>query len=374
MFQIQGKQSLPVSLPKTHEHERHLRLTSSAACAFLRSKNAGIAFSKDSQHFAAHANHPGLRVTSAETALTGPSTSISNTGWEEFSERVSGEWDGFGADFTVEGKPVELPESVVPEAYREWEVKVFDWQTQCPTLANFNHGVPYFMYKAIKLLPTVGCEADAATRDSVQERIITPPHHSAFAYQSSGCYVSVWPISNDKFKSANEVLELEHCLIDPRDKESRVRVIQVLGFNDSEFRLLNIKVFSEQWYGPFRNGDQLGGCAISNYAFATTQPLSGSMVTRSWQGVGVVATFHNPQHMIQQLGDESLRKSIRDEGDLILLPKNLWCSIKRGENKETDCEVGWLLDQGQAITSKCTFSSALEVKEITIAVETASSV
>ncbi|XP_073277749.1 uncharacterized protein [Primulina huaijiensis] len=376
MFQIQGKQSLPVSLPKTHEQERHLRLSSSAAaaCAFRRSKNAGISFSKDAQIFMASANHPGLRVTSAETILTSPSTSIINTGWSEFSERVSGEWDGFRADFTVEGKPVELPESVVPEAYREWEVKVFDWQTQCPTLAHFNHGVPYFMYKAIKLLPTVGCEADAATRYSVQERIVTPPHHSAFAYQSSGCYVSVWPISKDEIKSVNEVLELEHCLIDPRDKESRVRVIQDLRFNNSELRLQDIKVFVEQWYGPFRNGDQLGGCAISNYAFATTQPLSGSKVTGSWQGVGAIAAFHNSQKMIQQLGDEYVCKSIRDEGDLILLPKNIWCSIKRGENKETCCEVGWLLDQGQAITSKCTFSSAAEVMEIAIAVETATSV
>ncbi|KZV51219.1 hypothetical protein F511_16109 [Dorcoceras hygrometricum] len=374
IFQIQGKQSLPVSLPNTHEQERHLRLYSSgaAACTFRRSKNAGFSFSKDAQIFAAPANLPGPRVTSAETTLACPSTIVTNAGWAEFSERVSGEWDGFGADFTLEGEPVELPESVVPEAYREWEVKVFDWQTQCPTLAHFNHGVPYFMYKAIKLLPTVGCEADAATRHSVQERMLTLSHHPSFAYKYSGCYVSVWPIFNE-IKNANEVLELEHCLIDPRDKESRVRVIQVLGLNDSELKLQNIKVFVEQWYGPFRNGDQLGGCAISNYAFATTQPLSGSKVTGSWQGVGAIASFHDFQNMIQQLEDEYVYKSIRDVGDLILLPKNLWCSIKRGENKETDCEVGWLLDHGQAITSKCTFSSAAEVKEIVIAVETATS-
>jgi hypothetical protein len=47
-----------------------------------------------------------------------------NTEWVEFAKRVSGEWDGYGADFTIDGKPVELPELVVPEAYREWGVQV----------------------------------------------------------------------------------------------------------------------------------------------------------------------------------------------------------------------------------------------------------
>lgn len=89
------------------------------------------------------------------------STAVSSK-WMEFATNVSGEWDGYGADFSSEGEPIELPEQVVPEAFREWEVKVFDWQTQCPTLAQ-PHDFTLF-YKLIKLLPTVGCEADAATR------------------------------------------------------------------------------------------------------------------------------------------------------------------------------------------------------------------
>ncbi|TQD95178.1 hypothetical protein C1H46_019201 [Malus baccata] len=75
---------------------------------------------------------------------------------------VFGEWDGHGADFTREGCPIRLPENVVPAAYREWEVKVFDWQTQCPTLANPDEHT--LLYKNIELLPAVGCESDAATR------------------------------------------------------------------------------------------------------------------------------------------------------------------------------------------------------------------
>ncbi|KAK4424000.1 hypothetical protein Salat_1593400 [Sesamum alatum] len=296
------------------------------------------------------------------------------TSWAEFAENVSGEWDGFGADFTVQGKPIELPESVVPEAYREWEVKVFDWQTQCPTLAQSHNNGPSLMYKTIKLLPTVGCEADAATRYSIHERNITAAHQSAFAYQSTGCYVALWPVVN-QIDSANKSMELEHCLIDPTDKESRVRIIQVLELQESELKLKSIRVFVEQWYGPFRNGDQLGGCAIRDSAFAATQPLKASQVSGVWQGLTAVAgSFNTRQNMIQQLGDECVRKSIRDEADLILLPKQLWCSLKKMEDKETCCEVGWLLGEGRAVTSKCTFSSTAELKEIAIASETATSV
>lgn len=158
------------------------------------------------------------------------SENINLKGWSEFAKNVSGEWDGFGAEFSKQGEPIELPESVVPEAYREWEVKVFDWQTQCPTLAHDDDAFS-FMYKFIRLLPTVGCEADAATRYSIDERNISDANVSAFAYQSTGCYVVAWSNNSNGNNNAAPCLswELEHCLIDPRDKESRVRIVQVRG-------------------------------------------------------------------------------------------------------------------------------------------------
>lgn len=198
---------------------------------------------------------------------------------------MSGEWDGFGADFSVDGSPVELPESVVPEAYREWEVKVYDWQTQCPTLAET--GGNAMIYKNIQLLPTVGCEADAATHYSIDERNIGGVDNkvSAFAYQSSGCYFAVWPVGD------NGMWELEHCLINPRDRESRVRIIQVVHVDGTKFVLKNVSVFCEQWYGPFRNGDQLGGCSIRDSAFASTAATKASDVAGLWQGPNAVASF-----------------------------------------------------------------------------------
>ncbi|XP_022763813.1 uncharacterized protein LOC111309150 isoform X2 [Durio zibethinus] len=286
----------------------------------------------------------------------------------KFARNVSGEWDGFGADFSIEGTPIELPESVVPEAYREWEVKVYDWQTQCPTLAEPGENV--MTYKNIKLLPTVGCEADAATRYSVDERNIGGVDNkvSAFAYKSSGCYTAVWPVADN---GTLKLWELEHCLINPRDKESRVRIFQVVGVDGTKFVLQNIRVFCEQWYGPFRNGDQLGGCAIRDSAFASMAATKASDVVGVWEGPNAVADFHGSgDNFLQELKDNGVLKSIRDDSNLILLPKQLWCSLKEREEGETCSEVAWLFDQGCAITSRCSFSSEGKLKEVSIAQET----
>lgn len=308
---------------------------------------------------------PLANTTSASDVLISATPIDSSTAWSEFARNVSGEWDGFGADFTPQGCPIELPESVVPEAYREWEVKVFDWQTQCPTLAQTDH--PVLAYKTIKLLPTVGCEADAATRHSIDERFVggSDGQVSAFAYQSNGSYVAVWP-------TGDNTLELEHCLINPKDRESRVRVIQVVRIADARVQLEGIQVFCEQWYGPFRNGDQLGGCAIRDSAFAATAALETSQVTGIWEGPNAVASFDATQSdLFQELLDESVLKSVREGSDLILLPKQLWCSVKEIKDGGSCCEVGWVFEQGCAVTSACSFSSNAKLKEICIARQTA---
>ncbi|OMO57347.1 hypothetical protein CCACVL1_25816 [Corchorus capsularis] len=160
------------------------------------------------------------------------------------------------------------------------------------------------IYKNIKLLPTVGCEADAATQYSIDERNIGGVDNkvSAFAYQSSGCYAAIWPVAES---STHEVWELEHCLINPRDKESRVRIIQVVRTNIGiEFVLQNIRVFCEQWYGPFRNGDQLGGCAIRDSVFASTAATKASDVIGVWQGQNVVANFDGSGNALRHNFDE----------------------------------------------------------------------
>ncbi|XP_010526543.1 PREDICTED: uncharacterized protein LOC104804081 [Tarenaya hassleriana] len=319
------------------------------------------------------------RTSVPDTAQIQSSTALNP--WSEFAGNVSGEWDGFGAEFSSEGQPIELPESVVPEAYREWEVKVFDWQTQCPTLAQPLEP-PTMVYKSIKLLPTVGCEADAATRHSIDERTIGGGgadsdncfSASAFGYSDTGSYVAVWPLENDNDNN-NNLLEVEHCLINPNDKESRVRIYQVVRLVETRMVLQGIKVFREQWDGPFRNGDQLGGCAIRDTGFASTPTTPASEVVGAWTGLHSAAAIDafDSSCSIQQVRDKKGMESVRDERDIVLLPKGLWCSLKENSASETVSAVGWLYEQGRAVTSRCVFSCDSKLKEISIGKETAES-
>jgi len=45
--------------------------------------------------------------------------------------KTTGEWEGVTASFNADGSPQQLPERFVPDAYREWGVELFDWQSQC---------------------------------------------------------------------------------------------------------------------------------------------------------------------------------------------------------------------------------------------------
>ena len=104
----------------------------------------------------------------------------------------AGEWEGVVVTFDADGKAQPLPDRYVPEAYRDWGVELFDWQSQCSSTcsrpaAGGGAAAPatspsaaaadpqhqphhqqatrpagrrlYHLCK--RLMPTVGCEADA---------------------------------------------------------------------------------------------------------------------------------------------------------------------------------------------------------------------
>uniref|UniRef100_A0ACD5TTA4 Uncharacterized protein n=1 Tax=Avena sativa TaxID=4498 RepID=A0ACD5TTA4_AVESA len=313
-------------------------------------------------------------VSPVTTVGTDGSTGAHSDKWAAFAALVSGEWDGFGAEFTVAGDPVELPPNVVPDAFRDWGVEVFDWQTQCPTLAD--PATPCALhYRLVRLLPTVGCEADAATVHTSHQRHASSA--SAFAYggAAGGSYVAAWP------KGPATVLEVEHCVVRPDNEEVRVRVVQTVALGKDEARLRGLKVFSEQRYGPYRNGDQLGGCALRESAFAAGERLAVSEVVGRWESTAAsVARFSgamNPDtgKFAGLEPDDEPRRTARDEagGVVTLLPKQLWSSFKvNDDDSEVVCEVGWVLGNGRAVTSTCVLSKDGDVKEITTAYETKS--
>ncbi|XP_062209733.1 uncharacterized protein LOC133911491 [Phragmites australis] len=323
-----------------------------------------------SRRFTKSSARSGLRVVSPETSTTAATDAATagaqsdSTKWAEFAARVSGEWDGFEADFTDTGDPVELPENVVPEAYREWGVQVFDWQTQCPTLGDPAARCALH-YRLVRLLPTVGCEADAATVHTSHQRHASSA--SAFGYAGTGSYIAAWP------KGPAPVLEVEHCIVRPDSREVRVRVVQTVALG-KEARLRGVKVFSEQWYGPFRNGEQLGGCAIRETAFAAGEKLDVSEVLGQWESTDAAAARFSDEldaetGKFAELSPDEPSKLLRDTDGVVTLPKQLWSVFKEHGDGEFLCEVGWVLGGGSAVTSRCVLSKDGDVKEIAAAYE-----
>ena len=85
----------------------------------------------------------------------------------QFDEETvpSGEWEGHMVDFVVDNatklpNASKLPDHVVPPAYGDWAVDVFDWQTQCAMKATGEGDV--VLYKDMKFIPVAGCEVDAS--------------------------------------------------------------------------------------------------------------------------------------------------------------------------------------------------------------------
>ncbi|CAA7016155.1 unnamed protein product [Microthlaspi erraticum] len=203
------------------------------------------------------------------------------------------------------------------------------------------------------------------TRYSIDERSVKSSP-LAFSYSVTGSYVAVWPL-------AENVIELEHCLFNPNDKESRVRIFQLLRLEETKMLLQSVKVFCELWYGPFRDGDQLGGCAMRSSGFASTPTTPASVVAGSWRALLATTTTSNAQACVQQVTGEKVIDIVREEKDLLLLPKDLWCELQQGKDGERAFSIGWLFEPGHAVTSSCVFSSASKLKEVTMARETAQS-
>jgi len=304
----------------------------------------------------------------------------SRTAWEAFGTKVSGEWDGYSAEFNFQGEPVQLPSNVVPDAFREWGVEIYDWQSQCPTLTHPTEG--QLWYKIQRLLPTVGCEADAATIHSVEE-CDAQIHASALAYHEGGSYTGVWRgkrvVKEKKGSGPGKVilregdeLGVEQCLVHNR---SRVRVFQELN---ARRRIL---VSREIWEGPFRNGESLGGCAISSSAFATQACLLASEISGSWETEIYSAGFESASQgssghssscvtseLIRSEDSEVLERPAAAD-NVIFLPKDMWTVLKDSGSGGFIVETGWLVQRDLALVSVCEFESSNKPKRAYLRLE-----
>lgn len=336
-------------------------------------------------------------------------------GWTDFAAAVSGEWDGYCADFDSHGISKELPESAVPQAMKDWGVELRAWQTQSPTIARQDLSL---YSKTIRLLPTVGCEADAATQDSIEEKecgggflgddaavnvaamvpskTVLRDAAGLLSFHREGSYVVTWSGTGMSSAAAttlaaskvikrvavkeSSLWELEHCLVkeEMQDKSgnrksSRVRILQQFerGTEGVAPILRGLSMYKENWEGEFRNGESLGGCSSNDSSFAEKPCVKREAIEGSWRGedfrlICDSTGSHGPLGPsgvgeLANVGTSELERTLGK--DVILLPLGVWSQVSVVENGTYSVELGWLTGNDEALVSICQYgiSGDLEV-------------
>eukprot|EP00891_Asterochloris_glomerata_P004081 jgi/Astpho2/4081/Aster-x0190 len=181
---------------------------------------------------------------------------------------------GVTASFSGTGEAQELPAQYVPQEFRNWEVRLVDWQTQCSMLAT-DEGLTYSLKR---LMPTVGCEADAQafTEDSrTALRSMQHPDEDKTVL-ACGCY-SAGPRN---LGAAGDQARFEHCLM-INDGE-RVRIVQELKQDRGAWKASTVEVHHEKYEEPYTGRNELSGCGGGMSNFGAKPALEQDQLSGSW--------------------------------------------------------------------------------------------
>ena len=204
-----------------------------------------------------------------------------DTVWNSFCEHAAGEWEGATATFSSDGKPNELPSQYVPQEFNDWNVTLYDWQSQCSMQPQAT-GIKCLLKR---IMPTVGCEADAQSFDEEKRQLFessAPLAEGQQAILSSGSYTtaSSLDISNETS------IRFEHCLVTAEQR--RIRVVQYVTAPSASdaWTLATVEVHNEKYDAPYNGGASLSGCGggMSNFAEGArldTQQLQHARQTKS---------------------------------------------------------------------------------------------
>lgn len=124
-------------------------------------------------HSRSHSNskhHPSPRrlAVSTRAVASGVQATALPESWGSFSSLVSGEWEGYASDFATDGTPLQLPESAVPQAFRDWGLSLFAWQSHSSSLADPTGMVSC---RTQRFMPAVACDSLDPPVFSVQEEL-----------------------------------------------------------------------------------------------------------------------------------------------------------------------------------------------------------
>lgn len=227
---------------------------------------------------------PLLRPSTAACKRTGTrpraagvtkDTAVSAELWQAFSQNIAGEWEGVTATFGADGSPQALPAEAVPKEFSNWDITLYDYQSQCSMLPQAS-GVKCLLKR---ILPTVGCEADAQTFHEDSSTLFEGAAESQHAILHDGSYsiTSSMALAED-----TKGLRCEHSLM--LGKKKRVRLVQHLKSVDatSPWQLSAVELHNERYDQPYNGGAQLSGCGGGMNNIAEEKKLDVAQLQHEW--------------------------------------------------------------------------------------------
>lgn len=256
-----------------------------------------------------------------------------------FAAAVSGEWFGYECTFSLAtGAAQCVPERYVPDEYRQWGVEIKGFE--CLTSTQLLRGS--LRTKRTRVLPSVGCEADAVVPE-VAERVIDPVAAPAAAAFDCGSYAA-GPVNLAADERAWSL-----CLAEPGEAGCRRTRVRVDAGDVLEgFGALEVHV--ETWEGPFVDGAVLPGCGGEHASFADGERLGADALVGKWKveetvyaREGAGWTRSEKRNVVERDAEDAERLVG------LALPKGV---NVRAETEDAGAviEAGWLVKQGLRVT------------------------
>jgi hypothetical protein len=179
-------------------------------------------------------------------------------------------------------------------------VDLHDWQSHSSMLA----GEGGLAATTRRLMPTVGCEADAVAFTQQAADMFAPGATPATVAPNGG--YSHGPASLAVPGCTRAALEA--CLVlAPRQR--RLRVVHNLRRRaaDGTWQLDGIEVHQERYDSPYCGKLELAGCGGGLKGFATAQPLAAEELHGSWMATGL-------RYAVDASSGQCQRREVRDEG------------------------------------------------------------
>ncbi|KAL0023348.1 hypothetical protein WJX77_009747 [Trebouxia sp. C0004] len=204
-----------------------------------------------------------------------------------------------------------------------------------------------------RLMPTVGCEADAQTfHEETRHLLESTDEATQHAILSNGSYTTASSLDlSDQTK-----LRLEHCLMTAEKK--RIRLVQhVAAAGPSDpWQLSGVEVHHEYYDGPYNGGASLSGCGGGMSNFAELDKFGASQLQHDWTASSGSSYSVSEDRTVQLQHLPSRMSSCSQEG-ITCLPLNAYSIVQSRDHGELLVEAGVLQKNHTLLVAQQTFDN-----------------